>query len=92
MKGKLYRTAIVIVAICAVFMSFPILKNAYSYMTFQHNSAQVLLKDGAAITGSIKFHSFRCDSYEIKNNTGTHLVPKENVRELKIQIEPVYIR
>jgi hypothetical protein len=92
MKGKLYRTAIVIVALCAVFMSLPLLGNAYSYMTFQHNSAQVILKDGTEIAGSIKFHSFRCDNYEIKNKNGIHVVPKNSVRELKIQLEAVNIR
>lgn len=80
-----------VVAVAALKV-IPLLASTYSYMTWQHQSANVVLKDGSELSGSIKFHSFRCEKYEIKDDSGIHLVPKNSVRELKIQLNAVTIR
>lgn len=86
MKGKLYRTAIVIVALVAFFMSIPLLAKTYRYLTWQ-DQAKVILKDGSDISGSIKYHSYRCENYEITNENGIHIVSKDSVRELIIKLD-----
>lgn len=92
MKKSILTLVIAGVVALAALKAIPLLASTYSYMTWQQNNAQVILKDGTEIAGSIKFHSFRCDNYEIKNKNGIHVVPKNSVRELKIQLEAVNIR
>lgn len=92
MKKPFFVLAITGVVALTALKAIPLLASTYSYMTWQHKSAQVVLKDGTELSGSIKFHSFRCDNYEIKNKSGIHVVPKDSVRELKIQLDAITIR